>query len=120
MIELQPNALHISTLQSHVLDLPIGCCPVSRNPRPGSWIALNYYVYPHTCFIEVDSLKRYLKTYVGGKDQTSIGAVRGMEDMIAAIAKDCAVALGVPVYAGAWLELHNQRMMVFAWGLPCR
>lgn len=118
MIELQNNTLGITTLQAHILDLPSDCCPRSHNPYPGSWIIINYWVQRGTNFLEVDSLKRYLRSYRGGKDDTQIGKVRGMEDMIAAIAKDCAVALGVPVYAGAWLELHNQRMVVFAWGLP--
>lgn len=90
------------------------CCPISRNPRPGSEIRIRYR--PRGRVLEVYALRRYLDTYVGGK-----GEVRAMEAMIQTIAADCAAALGVPVsvVADLWLEpVQQMRLVCRAGGTP--
>jgi NADPH-dependent 7-cyano-7-deazaguanine reductase QueF len=102
----------IPLMQWHVLDIP-SACPVSGNPQAGSFLMLAYT--PKACFLEVYSLRKYLESYVGGRE-----GIRDMEGMIQAIAQDCANAIGVNVLAGAYINLQRwDGMRLFAWGLPC-
>ena len=106
MLQTQPNERHCAnTYETHILALP-ECCPRSKNPRPGSTVAIRYMAGP--LFLEVASLYAYIDSFRGGR-----GAVRSMEGMVQTIAQDCADALRRPVEAKARLYLlPNQRMVV--------
>ena len=105
MIDTQPNERRCATMtETHILDLP-ECCPVSKNPRPGSTIEITYT--PGRCYLEVASLKKYIGTYRGGR-----GEVRSMEGMIQAIAQDCANAVGRRVDVEAKLNLVPEQRMI--------
>ena len=97
MIALQPiaNATNGSLIESHTLDIP-PCCPVSKNPRPGSTVTLSYR--PNGCSLEVANLIAYIHSFRGGlrNDQGEL-VVRDMEGMIMRIVADCERALGVRV-----------------------
>lgn len=100
MLLTQPNTKqNIQLWQRHDLPLP-SCCPVSGNPQPGSVVSISYR--PHAAFIEVYSLRKYIDSYVGGKD-----GVRDMEGMIQQIAADCAAVVGVAVTVRANIILQR-------------
>lgn len=102
----------IALLQWHYLPLP-ACCPVSGNPQAHSFLMLCYT--PKSAFLEVYSLRKYLESFIGGKE-----GIRDMEGMIQAIAQDCATAIGVSVLAGAYINLQRgDGLRLFAWGTPC-
>jgi NADPH-dependent 7-cyano-7-deazaguanine reductase QueF len=103
-IATQPNEKRCDRVwESHTLELP-SCCPVSKNPLPGSEVEINYFCQER--HLEVFSLKAYLDSYVGGR-----GEVRSMEGMIAQVAQDCADALGQFVWLEARLNINpGQRM----------
>jgi NADPH-dependent 7-cyano-7-deazaguanine reductase QueF len=104
MIDTQPNERLCAHIESeHILGLP-ACCPISKNPGPGSTIAIRYT--PVDTFLEVASLKRYIDSYVGGK-----GAVRSMEGMIQAIAQDCSDVVRVEVEVLARLNIAPEQQM---------
>lgn len=86
------------------LELP-RCCPVSKNPQPGSALTLRYRA--KGCVLEVYSLKQYIQSFVGGHAD----GTRNMEAMIQNIAQTCADALGVPVRACADLQLLPYQQM---------
>jgi NADPH-dependent 7-cyano-7-deazaguanine reductase QueF len=104
-------------LEQHTLDIP-PCCPVSKNPRPGSKITLCYR--PNGKSLEVASLLAYIHSYPGGfYDEHGVLLVRDMEGMIKRIAEDCATLLGVPVRVRAnLLILPKQHMILVARGYP--
>jgi hypothetical protein len=81
------------------------CCPVSRNPKPGSVLSIQYRSGKRT--LEVYSLHRYIQSFVGGHPD----GTRNMETMIQKVAQDCADALGVPVRVSAELILAPQQRM---------
>lgn len=114
-IDTQPNTQSTSYLEAHTLDLP-QCCPVSRNPFPGSTVTITYR--PGQCCLEVASLYAYIHQFKGGlKDDTGTIVVRNMEDMIARIAYDCAQAAGVDVSVCAQLVIApKQRLMMLVRG----
>lgn len=62
MIDTMPNLTGIQAIQCHALELP-AMCPVSGNPKPGSWIAIRYR--PAGRFLEVYSLRAYIRRYIG-------------------------------------------------------
>lgn len=95
--------------ETHTLDLP-QCCPISRNPQPGSEIDLTYE--PADKVLEVGALYTYIHQYKGGlRDDTGEVIVRDMEQMIDLITQHCANAVGVEVRAEARLILvPTQRM----------
>jgi hypothetical protein len=91
------------------------CCPVSKNPEPGSHLSLRYRVNGRV--LEVFSLKAYIDSYVGGHAD----GTRNMETMIQKIAQECAAVLSVTVYARAFLLLRpGQEMRVSCTGRPPR
>jgi NADPH-dependent 7-cyano-7-deazaguanine reductase QueF len=114
MIKTQPNERRCHhTEEEHRLDLP-ECCPISKNPRPGSSITIQYA--PVDLFLEVASLKAYIDSYQGGR-----GDVRSMEGMIQAIAQDCADTVRARVTARADLVIEpSQRMVVTCQASPRR
>ena len=86
------------------LELP-RCCPVSKNPQPGSTLTLRYRARERV--LEVYSLKQYIQQFVGGHPD----GTRNMEAMIQNIAQTCANLLGTPVRACADLELMPYQKM---------
>lgn len=107
----------VSVVESHELELP-PCCPVSKNPRPGSTFTICYT--PKQQVLEVGSLYAYIYSFRGGlKGADGQIVVRDMEGMIARIARDCAEALGVPVTVTAHLVLvPGQKMHLSVVGKP--
>lgn len=96
-------------LEAHTLAIP-PCCPVSRNPRPGSTITISYR--PHGTSLEVAALYAYIDQFDGGlKDESGTVIVRNMEEMIQRIAIDCAAATGVPVGVTANLLIAPKQAM---------
>lgn len=112
MIELltMPNDPSVPKVEVHILNLPSGLCPVSKNPRPESTIKI---VYRPKCFaLEIARLYAYLHQYNGGLcDETGNIVVRSMEGMIDRVALDCAEVLGVPVRVYADLVLAPREEM---------
>jgi len=88
----------------HRLTLPV-CCPVSRNPRPGSNIALSYLARDRV--LEVFSLHQFINQFVGGHPD----GTRNMEAMIQRITQACANAVGVKVRCEAYLALVPAQSM---------
>lgn len=98
MIDTQANLHpHVRIYQTHIIDLP-SCCPVSKNPQPGSTIKISYHA--KAVFLEVYSLHEYVHSYINGR-----GDVRSMEGMLQQIAHDCAKVLSVKVIAEALVIL---------------
>ena len=91
------------------LSLP-RCCPVSKNPQPGSTLTLRYLARGRV--LEVYSLKAYIESFVDGH----MDGTRNMEAMIQRIAQTCANLLQTPVRATADLELMPLQQM----RLTCR
>lgn len=120
MLQAQPNTHpNVSICSSvHHVTLPTGCCPVSHNPREGSWALILYQ--PRLLFLEVFSLQRYLNAYRGGlRDATKRIIVRDMEGMIQQIAQDCANTVCVPVTVGAYIVLQGrQSLTLIAQAMP--
>ena len=87
----------------HILTLP-ACCPISGNPRKGSFIEIQYS--PEKRLLEVASLRAYVDSYRGGR-----GDVRSMEGMIQQITQDCANAVGVMVHVVATLKIAPRQQM---------
>lgn len=106
MIDTMPNLSGLHAPQCHVVELP-AMCPVSGNPRPGSYIAVRYV--DADLFLEVYSLQAYIRRYIGGWLRDGIH-IRDMEQVVDTVAKDCAAAVGVPVRARARLVLDAGRM----------
>lgn len=93
----------------HILELP-PCCPVSKNPRPGSTLLICYK--PQESVLEVGALYAYIHQYRGGlRDATGAIIIRDMEGMISRIAQDCANAVGVPVSVCADLVIAPKQRM---------
>lgn len=103
-----------SGVQTHILVLP-PMCPVSGNPRTGSYVAIRYT--PVDTYLEVYSLEHYINRFIGGWLSRGI---RDMEQVIATIAGDCAGAVGVSVTVRARLVLDAGRMSVTKHALPPR
>lgn len=102
LITTMPNLRPaVQLAETHRLELP-PMCPVSRNPKAGSYVLIRYV--PAACFLEVYSLQAYVRRFVGGwlRDGQHI---RDMEQVIQTMAQDCAQALGVPVAVRARLVL---------------
>lgn len=91
------------TVERHSFDLP-QCCPVSKNPQPGSVLKIRYR--PNAVILEVQSIHDYIRSYIGGRL-----TVRNMEGMIQGIAQDCADALGVRVRVKAKLIIQPTQIM---------
>lgn len=105
------NATIGSAYEQHVLELP-PCCPVSKNPRPGSTITISYS--PCSRSLDIISLAGYIHTFIGGKydDQGQL-EIRDMEGMLMAIARHCARVLGQRVTLEADLQLVPKQRMRF-------
>ena len=108
-----------SDLEIHLLDIP-SCCPVSKNPRPGSVIAIIYR--PQANVLEVGALAAYIHQYKGGlKDEHGAIVVRDMEGMVSRIAQDCANAAQTTVAVLAYLHIvPRQRMFLMTEKIPER
>jgi 7-cyano-7-deazaguanine reductase len=91
------------TRENHILELP-ACCPISKNPQPGSTISIVYE--PRDLILEVASLRKYIDAYVGGYD-----GIRSMEGMVQQITADVAEVLGVMVRVEADLILEPKQRM---------
>ena len=104
-----PNTTNGTMLEQHILDIPV-CCPVSKNPRPGSTITISYY--PIGQSLEVASLIAFIHSFKGGLyDEAGELVVRDMEGMINHIAQECARILETSVTIEADLQiLPRQRM----------
>jgi hypothetical protein len=83
---------------SHSTPLP-QCCPVSRNPLPGSNLTVCYQ--PNGIVFPVEDLADFVAEYVGGR-----GDIRGMEEMIQELATRVRDVVGVPVRAYADLIIQ--------------
>lgn len=107
-----PEALPTVTdgrMETHILDVP-PCCPVSKNPRPGSKLIIRYK--PAGKVLEVGALYAYLHQYKGGlKDESGNLIVRDMEGMISLITQHCSEVLGVPVQVRANLVIAPKQFM---------
>lgn len=113
MIELltQPNDNpNVSKVEVHILILPSGLCPRSKNPRSESTIKIVYR--PKSSVLEIGRLYAYLEQYKGGlRDEAGNIVVRSMEGMIDRVALDCAQVLGTPVRVYAELMLAPRETM---------
>lgn len=88
----------VPSFVSHSVPLPV-CCPVSKNPRPGSTVRVSYQ--PTDTVVPVEALEEHVRLYVGGFEN-----IRGMEEMIQDIALWCAEETGVRVRAVADLIIQ--------------
>lgn len=96
-------------MEAHIIELP-PCCPVSKNPRPGSIIIICYR--PQGSVLEVGALYAYIHQYKGGlKDETGTLIIRDMEGMVGLIAEHCAQVVGVPVSVCAQLVIAPKQAM---------
>lgn len=118
MIKTIPNITTPHKIfEHHTLDIP-PCCPISKNPRPGSILTISYR--PDGCSLEIASLIARVHEFVGGlrSDQGEL-LVRDMEGMLATLADECAQALRVRVRLTASLQLlPRQHMSFVARGFP--
>jgi len=103
------NTTNGTMIESHILDIP-PCCPVSKNPRPGSTISITYT--PQGCSLEIGALIAYIHSFRGGLyDEHGQLVVRDMEGMIQRIAQECADVLGTDVTVEANLQLVPMQQM---------
>lgn len=112
MIDTMPHTLQsgMTTKEQHVFALPV-CCPISKNPRTGSTLTINYE--PQDRVLEVASLYAYIHSFIGGlRDDTGTIIVRDMEQMIERIAADCAAIVGTQVSVRAHLVLLPTQEML--------
>jgi len=111
MIELVTveNATQGNCVEEHVLAIH-SCCPVSKNPRPGSTLTITYMPRGHS--LEVGKLYAYIHQFRGGlhSDDGKL-QVRDMEGMICRVADDCAKILGREVKVTAHLLLLPHQEM---------
>ena len=117
LITLPNNTSGQRLFMQHAVEVP-PCCPVSRNPRPGSTLTICYRAQEQV--LEVASLYAYIHQFVGGlRDASGQIVVRDMEGMLLRVAQDCAQAIGVPVrvYANLWIA-PKQRVSTIARGYP--
>ncbi|GHO61333.1 hypothetical protein KSC_002250 [Ktedonobacter sp. SOSP1-52] len=120
MIALKGLPNNITTqrmLEQHTLELP-DCCPVSKNPRPGSKVTISYRA--KEMVLDITPLYAYIHQFVGGlRTETGELDVRDMEGMLLRIAHDCAQVVRVPVRVTAQLYvLPKQEMKIVARGYP--
>ncbi len=108
-LQTVPNTTTGNILETHTLEIP-PCCPVSKNPRPGSTITISYR--PFGCSLEIASLFAFIHSFRGGfYDEQGQLLVRDMEGMILRIAEECALVLGVEVEVIADLQLVPRQQM---------
>lgn len=109
MIETIPNTTSGNMRETHILAIP-PCCPVSKNPRPGSKIMISYH--PRGQSLEIASLIAYIHSFRGGlRNANGELEVRDMEGMIEQIASDCHNVLGLPVEIETHLYLLPKQEM---------
>lgn len=84
---------YVPTFVSHSTPLP-QCCPVSKNPLPGSKLTVCYR--PDDVVFPVEDLAAFVAEYVGGR-----GDIRGMEEMIQELVVRVRDVVQVPVRAFA-------------------
>jgi NADPH-dependent 7-cyano-7-deazaguanine reductase QueF len=110
MHELKSQPAQLSRMtEQHTLELP-PCCPVSKNPRPGSQITITYK--PQGKVLEVGSLFAYIHSFKGGlRDENGNLLVRDMEGMVQRIAQDCAICVGTKVKVVADLQMVPRQRM---------
>jgi hypothetical protein len=113
-IETMPNLSGTHGPQCHIVELP-PMCPVSGNPRPGSYIAVRYT--DAGLFLEVYSLRHEIQQYIGGRLRNGV-LIRDMEQTIDSIAHDCAHAVGATVHLRARLILDAGRMYRSVYAQP--
>lgn len=89
------NVSHIE----HILRVPRGACPVSRNPLSGT-LSISYQ--PTGVSLEVVSLHDAIAWACNGGP----GAPRSAEELALWVARTCCDALGVPVSVGLRLILR--------------
>lgn len=118
-MERAPGSQKRFSLEVHELEVPTGCCPVSKNPFPGSRIFIGYL--SRHC-LEVGSILRYLHTFVGGlKDEEGNLELRDQEGMICAVADEAARRLRTFTVVYARLDIRPKQVMhMVAFGLPWR
>lgn len=104
-------------LEQHAVELPV-CCPVSKNPRPGSKIFITYRA--KEMVLDITPLYAYIHQFIGGlRNASGEFDVRDMEGMLLRIAHDCAQVVEVPVRVKAQLIiLPKQEMRIVARGYP--
>lgn len=116
-MELAPPGKKRLSLEVHELEVPTGCCPVSKNPFPGSTIRIGYL---SPACLEVGSIVSYLHSFVGGQ-QDSEGEIiiRDMEGMICAIAQESARCLRTCTFVSTRLIIRPKEIMhLWCIGLP--
>lgn len=103
------NAYGCSLIEKHKIELP-ECCPISKNPRPGSNIEISYE--PRGKSLEVGSLVKYIHSFKGGTyDEYGQLDIRDIESMLCKITQDCATVLETEV------TLHAQLVILPRQGL---
>lgn len=74
-----------------------GACPVSGEPRPGSWIAVGYWA--EAIILGLDSVAQHLSTYA--TEAIDVETVAQM------LQWDCTIALGINVLVEAHYVLRD-------------
>lgn len=92
----------IETEVTHTFEIH-SLCPVTKNPRPGSTLAITYT--PKESVLDVIGLDAYLRKFKGGFRENGDLTVREMEHMIQRVADDCAGWIKCPVTVTAELNL---------------
>lgn len=100
-IDKMPNTGVGIVQQKHIVTFD-GLCPVSDNPKPGSYVEITYT--PKEWFLEVYSLRDFVNSFTGGKRMGN-ERIRDMERTIQEIAAAAFEAVEVPVYVFAHLVL---------------
>lgn len=72
-------------------------CPMSGYPLEGSWVEVSYM--PANVILGLDSVARHLPTY-------ATEAI-DVETVVQLLVRDCAAALGAPVYVSAYYKLRD-------------
>ena len=90
-------------METHIFAIE-GCCPMSKNPLPGSTIKITYR--PESLILEVAALRAYIDSYIGGR-----GEIRSMEGMIQQITQHCANATQVHCRVIAELKINPSQEM---------
>jgi hypothetical protein len=113
-LRLMPIDNHGTDACEVSIDLPVACCPVSKNPREGSAVRLSFVpdpLRPQT--LETYTAKRVLSSFVNGYPGSKCGTYppeRNMEGMVALFCRMAGDALGVAVCAHATLVLDTGGM----------
>jgi hypothetical protein len=118
-MERAPGSKKRFSLEIHELELPTECCPVSKNPFPGSKIFIGYL--SRHC-LEVGSVLHYLHSFIGGlKNAQGELLIRDQEGMICEVADEASRKLRTFTFTYARLVIKPREIMhLFTIGIPWR